>query len=313
MIASGKMSRPRNLRLGLSAQAAFLLLCLPASAHVVLSQPTFEAGQNYAAFFKVDAGCENSPTTALRVEIPPGVTVLKTPAKPGWSLEPEKKGAQVIAVTWRGRLDAKSSDQFGLFLKLPATAATLYFPAVQQCEKGQIAWSDIPAGEQASAKVAHPAPMLRLTAAESAPANYMVGSIMIEQPWSPATPGGASTAAAYMTIMNHGSTPDTLLGGATASGGKLEIHQMSMTGGIMSMRPVPEGVTIPAGGTVVLSPQGPYHAMLLGLRSALVQGTRVPATLTFAKAGQVRVELTIAPIGARAFTTSGAMPGMDHH
>jgi copper(I)-binding protein len=304
-------------RCGLAAGAGLMLALAvaPASARIVLSQPTFEAGQNYAAFFKLDSGCEGSPTTALRVEIPAGVVVLQTPEKPGWAVNAEQAAGRVSAVTWRGRLDAKSPDQFGLFLKLPADAGTLYFPAVQRCEKGQIAWTAVPLTGQAGANVGNPAPALRLTAAQSPAAlsHYMAGSIMIEQPWSPATPGGATTAAAYMTIMNHGSMPDTLLGGSMASGGKLEIHQMSMAGGIMSMRPVTEGVTIPAGGTVVLSPQGPYHAMLLGLKSSLVQGTRVPATLTFAKAGQVRIELAVAPIGARAFTPAGAMSGMDHH
>jgi copper(I)-binding protein len=300
-------------RFGVAAGATLVLafICVPASARIVLSQPTFEAGQNYAAFFKLDSGCEGSPTTALRVEIPAGVTVLETPPKPGWALNTEKRNGQVAAVTWRGRLDGKASDQFGLFVRLPAKAGTLYFPTVQGCEKGETRWTDIPAIGQAWRDVAHPAPILQLVAG-SAPAHYMAGSIMVEQPWSPATPGGAPTAAAYMTIMNHGSMPDTLLGGSITSGGKLEIHQMSMAGGVMSMRPVTGGVTIPAGGTVVLSPQGPYHAMLLGLTTPLAQGTRVPATLNFAKAGQVRVELGIAPIGARAFST-GAMPGMDHH
>jgi copper(I)-binding protein len=289
---------------------ALLLSCPPAWAHIALSQPTFETGQNYAAFFKLDGGCDGSPTTALRVEIPAGVTVLQMPSKPGWTLSSERNGERVSAVTWRGRLDAKAADQFGLFLKLPAEQGTLYFPAVQDCEKGRIAWT------QASADAHRAAPMLQLIAAKSAaaPAHYMTGNIMIEQVWSPATPGGATTAAVYMTVMNHGSTPDTLLGGTTSTGGKLEIHQMSGTGRVMSMRPVPDGLTIPPGGTVVLGPQGPYHGMLLGLRAPLVQGTRLPATLTFAKAGPVRVDLEIAAIGARAPAASkGAMPGMEHH
>src|SRR4051812_46470686 len=54
----------------------------------------------------------------------------------------------------------------------------------------------------------HLAPVLQLVAAgkpaAQTAAHYMAGDIMIEQPWSPATPRGAPTAAAYMTIMNHG-------------------------------------------------------------------------------------------------------------
>ena len=195
---------------------------VPASAHIVLSQTSFEAGQNYAAFFKVESGCEGSPTIALRVQIPQAVSVLDTPAKPGWTLNAERSDGRVTAVTWRGRLDAKTADQFGIFVKLPAKPETLYFPAIQSCEKGQTRWADIPAAGQAARDVAHPAPALQLVAAAAPatppPTQYMVGNIMIMQPWSPATPRGATTAAAYMMVMNHASTPDTLLGGTSPAG-----------------------------------------------------------------------------------------------
>jgi copper(I)-binding protein len=92
---------------------------------------------------------------------------------------------------------------------------------------------------------------------------------------------------------------------------------MSMANGVMSMRPVPGGVTIPPRSTVTLGPQGGYHFMLSGLKAPLVEGTRVPVTLTFAKAGPVPIELSVAAIGARAPAGSaasmGTMPGMNHN
>jgi len=297
--------------------AAAALILAPAgtvSAHIALSQPSFEAGQNYAAFFKVEQGCAGSPTIALNVQIPDGVIVLDTPPKPGWTVNAKRDKGQVTGVTWRGKLAAKDADQFGLFVKLPAKPGTLYFPVLQQCEKSEIRWSDIPAAGKTPREIAHPAAVLQLiAAAKPAPPHYMAGDIMIEQPWAPATPRGAATAVAYMTIMNHGSSADTLLGG-TSPVGKLDIHQMSMANGIMSMRPVSGGVTIPPGGTIILSAQG-YHFMLSGLKAPLTEGARVPATLIFAKAGQVPVELSVAAIGARApaaASTTGSMPGMAH-
>jgi copper(I)-binding protein len=170
--------------------------------------------------------------------------------------------------------------------------------------------------QPASAQIVDSAPALQLIVAgkpaAQASAHYMAGEIMIEQPWSPATPRGAPTAAAYMTIMNHGASADTLTGGSSPAG-KLELHEMSMTNGIMSMRPVAGGLPIPAGGTVTLNPQGKYHFMLTGLKAPLSEGERVPAVLTFAKAGAVKIELAVAPIGARAPAAASAMPGMDHH
>src|SRR4051812_12080230 len=280
-----------------------LVLSLQAArAQIVLSQPSFETGQSYAAFFKVDHGCDGSPMVALRIQVPVGVTVLRTPEKPGWKLEAKTVKDSLTEITWRGRLDAKASDQFGLLLKLPVKAGPLYFPAVQQCEKGEIRWTDISG--------LHPAPMLQLTAANS-PAPVMAGNMMIGSVWSPATPGGAATAAVYATIMNHGSQPDRLIGGSSPIAGKFEIHQTTRTNGVMSMRPLSTGIPIPPGGMVTLGPQGDYHVMLSGLKEPLKPGTRVPATLNFAKAGAVQVEVTIEPIGARA--PSAAMPGMDHH
>src|SRR2546423_6745472 len=105
---------------------ALLAPVRPAGAQIVLSQPSFEAGQNYAAFFKVERGCEGSPTTALSVQIPDGVIVLDTPPKPGWTVSAKRDKGRVAGVTWRGKLAAKDADQFGLFVKLPAKPATLY-------------------------------------------------------------------------------------------------------------------------------------------------------------------------------------------
>jgi hypothetical protein len=282
----------------------------------MLSQPVFEAGQNYAAFFRVEHGCGGSPTLSLRVDIPDGVKVLDTPQKPGWTLNAERNKDQVTAVTWRGHLDAKSADQFGLFVKLPPNAGVLYFPALQKCEKGETRWSDISAPGQKLRDVARPAPRLQLTAAVTPP-SYMAGNIVIEQVWSPATPGGAATGAAYMIIMNRGSVPDTLTGGSSPVAGKFEIHQMSMANGIMTMRPMPGGIVVAPGATITLGPQANYHVMLTGLKAPLKEGEHVGATLNFAKAGPVKIELAVAAIGARgpAGTSGamGAMPGMDHH
>jgi copper(I)-binding protein len=304
-----------GLLLGVSVQTA-------ASAQIVLSQPVFEAGQNYAAFFKVEHGCEGSPTIGVRVEIPESVSVIDTAQKPGWTLKTERTKDRITAVTWRGHLDAKSADQFGLLVKLPRETGPLYFPTLQQCEKGETDWRDIPARGQAWRDVAHPAPMLQLTAAVTPP-SYMAGNIMIEQVWSPATPGGAATGAAYMTIMNHGSVPDTLIGGSSPVADRFEIHQMSMTGGVMSMRPVQGGIVVAPGAMITLSPQANYHVMLTGLKTPLKEGAHVPAILNFAKAGAVKVELAVGPIGARGpagapnvaggAIPKGTMPGMDHH
>ena len=57
-----------------------------------------------------------------------------------------------------------------------------------------------------------------------------------------------------MTITNKGTEADRLVGISSPVASKLEIHQMVMDKGVMSMRPVPGGLEIKPGQTVVLNP-----------------------------------------------------------
>ena len=76
-----------------------------------------------------------------------------------------------------------------------------------------------------------------------------------------------------------------------------QIHEMSMDGSVMRMRELPKGLEIPPGKTVTLSPSQ-FHLMFMGLKGALKQGTRVPVSLTFEKAGKIDIELAVGSIGA---------------
>ncbi|MBN8966755.1 MAG: copper chaperone PCu(A)C, partial [Rhizobiales bacterium] len=118
---------------------------------------------------------------------------------------------------------------------------------------------------------------------------YKIGSIEIVHPWSRATPKGAAVAGGYMKIINHGTTPDRLVGGSTVGADKFEIHEMSVTNGVMKMRPIAQGVEIKPGATVEFTPGG-YHLMFVGLKAPFEKGKRVKGTLQFEKAGTVDVE-----------------------
>ena len=91
---------------------------------------------------------------------------------------------------------------------------------------------------------------------------------------------------------------------------------MAMDNGVMSMRPVPGGLEIKPGQTVVLNPES-FHLMLMGLKQPLAQGERMKATLDFAKAGKLDVEFVVEfDRGARPErrrVPAGMEPGaMDH-
>jgi copper(I)-binding protein len=140
-------------------------------------------------------------------------------------------------------------------------------------------------------------------------ADYKIGDIEITNTWARATPKGAQVGGAYMTITNHGTTSDRLVGGSSPVAGKLEFHEMTMDRGVMKMRPVKGGVEIKPGATVKLAPEA-MHVMLVGLKQPLKQGARIPAMLEFAKAGKVTIEYQVESMGAAG--PSESMAPMDH-
>jgi copper(I)-binding protein len=125
------------------------------------------------------------------------------------------------------------------------------------------------------------------------------GDLVITQAWSRATPGGAKIGSGYLTIENKGSAPDRLIGGSADVAGKVQVHEMATTNGVMTMRPLDNGLTIEPGKTVKLAPGG-YHLMLFDLKSPLKQGDKVPVTLEFEKAGKVKLSLDVQGVGAQA-------------
>jgi copper(I)-binding protein len=128
--------------------------------------------------------------------------------------------------------------------------------------------------------------------------SYTAGSLVIEAPWSRATPGGAKVAGGYLRITNTGAEPDRLVGGTIAAAAKLEIHEMSLQGDVMRMRPLEAGLEIKPGETAELKPGG-AHLMFTGLKRPLKEGDTVKGTLVFDKAGTVAVEYAVRPVGAR--------------
>jgi len=130
-------------------------------------------------------------------------------------------------------------------------------------------------------------------------AEYDVGSIHIAQPWARATPSGATTGAAYMTITNKGATPDRVNCVSSDASAQCEIDSMTMEGGVMKMRAVEGGLEIKPGQTVTLEPSS-FHVMFVDLKRPLKQGQTMKATLKFDKAGTIDVEYPIARIGASA-------------
>jgi copper(I)-binding protein len=145
-----------------------------------------------------------------------------------------------------------------------------------------------------------------LTLAAPATAHEVrAGVLVLTDLWSRATPPNAPSGGGFLTITNTGDTPDRLIAVATPEAGKAEIHEMKVADGVMTMRPLENGIEIPARGTVTLAPGG-VHLMFMELKAPFVAGRKLPVTLTFEKAGTVDTFLHIEAIGAKG------PEGMDH-
>ncbi len=126
------------------------------------------------------------------------------------------------------------------------------------------------------------------------PADQSQSQIQVKDAWARATPGKAENGAAYLTIISPVS--DRLTGVSTPVAKQAELHNMTMEGGVMKMRPLAD-VDLPANQPVTLKPGG-THIMLMGLTQQLKPGETFALTLSFDKAGNREVAVAVEKAGA---------------
>lgn len=133
---------------------------------------------------------------------------------------------------------------------------------------------------------------------------YQAGRLTIQHPWSRETAAGQAVGGGFMTITNEGAMEDRLVSGTSPVAAEVQLHTMTMDGGVMRMRQVEGGIAVPARGTLELKP-GSYHIMFMGLKRQLRQGEGFPVTLRFQRAGSVTVQFAVQPVTSTGPTESG--------
>lgn len=143
--------------------------------------------------------------------------------------------------------------------------------------------------------------------------SYTAGSLKIDHPAARATMGSQSNGGAYLQIENTGNADDALLSASSPAATSVEIHNMTMEGDVMKMRSV-DKLDIKAGSKVEMKPGSGYHLMLLGLKKPLKNGDKFPLTLTFKKAGKVKVSVSVEEMAMPAKQMNhGDMHEHHHH
>lgn len=117
---------------------------------------------------------------------------------------------------------------------------------------------------------------------------------------------GSSSGAAFMTIVNTGPGNDRLIGVATEAARKIELHANIVVDGIAQMRPLEDGIALPAG-TLTQLMRGGDHVMLMGLVVPLVQDETIRITLIFEEAGEMLVDIPVDYLAIDPVGSNGAL------
>jgi periplasmic copper chaperone A len=159
-----------------------LTLAGTAGAHITANPGEAPSDGFATVSFQVPHGCEESPTTQVRIQIPPSVPSATPSVHPLWDVSTKEgkknrvelhgetitRGVSEVTYTARQPLPPDRLDSFAISLKLPAgeEGESVYFPTIQRCEEGQTRWIQIPAEGESAEELEEPAPAVVLTAAE---------------------------------------------------------------------------------------------------------------------------------------------------
>jgi copper(I)-binding protein len=103
--------------------------------------------------------------------------------------------------------------------------------------------------------------------------------------------GSGAVSAAYMTIENRSAAGYQLVAAESSVAGVVEIHESTMEGDVMRMRPV-EAIEIAPGESVRLEPGG-LHIMLMDLQRDLYPGEAIIVTLVFESGAELVVPAAV--------------------
>jgi periplasmic copper chaperone A len=167
--------------IGAAALIGALLLAAPAAAHITATPAEAPADSFATLGFSVGHGCEDSPTTRVRIQVPPSVPSVTPQRTPFWNISTKEgdkdpvelhgeeitRGTSEVTFTAKQPLDPHQLDVLSLSVKLPAGDAgeTIYFPTIQECAEGRTGWIQIPAAGESADELESPAPAVVLTAA----------------------------------------------------------------------------------------------------------------------------------------------------
>ncbi len=172
-----------------------------ASAHIDPDPIAIQAGTAATVAFNVEHGCDGSPTTSMKFQIPDGVTDAAGVAKDGWTATVTGNTLEFAG----GPLGPDQADHFDISFTAPAAPGSISFPVIQTCEQGETAWIE-PIVEGAE-EPEHPAPTIKITA--DAPTAEELTPAPEEEEATDATLAATSETAVVSTTVAADSDDDS--------------------------------------------------------------------------------------------------------
>jgi copper(I)-binding protein len=130
--------------------------------------------------------------------------------------------------------------------------------------------------------------------------------VTVKDAWVRATVAQQKATGAFMQLQS--AQDAKLISAQSPVAGLVEVHEMSMDGGVMKMRAVPS-LALPAGKAVDLKPGG-YHVMLMDLKGQVKDGDTVPVTLVVEGKDGKRQNIEIKASARKSMPAMNA--GSDH-
>ncbi|WP_354638974.1 DUF1775 domain-containing protein [Kitasatospora camelliae] len=221
----------------LAALAAVLALAVPAAAHVeVKSTPAQALAVDAVVAFDAEGENPGSGITEVKVTLPAGIApgdVTLAEGPKGWTLKPTADGFAVSGPA----LGASKDAAYKVKVRQLPDAKELAFKSVVTYADGKVdRWIELPQG---AAKPAHPAPVLKLSAAApgatplaaattaAAPSSAAAAA---PAPVQPSAPASAAAEASAPVAQSGGSS----VGGAVTIG--LVVALVVLVGGVVWWR-----------------------------------------------------------------------------
>lgn len=130
-----------------------------------------------------------------------------------------------------------------------------------------------------------------LLAARPVRVSTQASAVVAHDAWAREPAPSRDVTGLFVVLENSGALPRSVVSASSDAADKVELHEMKMTDGMMSMSPVKQ-IDVPAHGKTALKPGG-LHVMMFGLKKRPAPGDTLSVTLTLDDGTKVPVTATV--------------------